>query len=196
MSEEEGEESLTPVSRVRVQVRADAFVYEGLVTLLPDSERLQSVLNDPRPFLNMTDVDVFDAASGKTYSTAYLALNKGAITHVVLVSEGLAEGLESVGKPESPAVVDKAFSSAPTASPMPIVAVPTVPPQGPPTLPAPMPPPRVTRRTDSPTQPFRALDDEVSDLILDDEGDNEGDDIDPADLLGASGDYKSRPVGE
>jgi hypothetical protein len=195
MSEEGGEksgEALTPVSRVRVQVRADAFVYEGLVTLLPDSERLQSVLNDPRPFLNMTDVDVFDAASGKTYSTAYLALNKGAITHVILVSEGLQPATASPASGRA----DPAFSSAPTASPMPVVAVPTLPPQGPPTLPAPAPSPRVGRRTDSPTQPFRALDDEVSDLILDDDGDHEKDDIDPEDLLGASGEYKSRPVGE
>ena len=90
LSEESGE-AAAPVTRV--QVRADAFVYEGLVTLLPDNDRVQSVLNDPRPFLSMTDVNVFDASTGSTYSTPYLALNKGAITHVVLVAEGLTEGV-------------------------------------------------------------------------------------------------------
>ncbi len=180
---EDGNEALTPVTRVRIQVRADAFVYEGLVTLLPDSDRLQTVLNDPRPFLNMTDVVVFDATTGTTYSTSYLALNKGAITHVVLVTEELNEGVES-------SVVAQAASGA------------TLPLQSPPSQPIvrrPAPPaartvPKipVPRRDDPATQPFPGLEAELSDLILD----HDGDDIDPADLLGASGDYNTRSLGD
>ena len=180
---EDGNEALTSVTRVRVQVRADAFVYEGLVTLEPDSDRLQTVLNDPRPFLNMTDVTVFDATTGGTYSTAYLALNKGAITHVVLVTEGLSEGVGS-----EPAL------QAPSGA--------TLPPQPPPSQPIvrrPAPPaartvPKipVPRRDDPSTQPFPGLGSELSDLILD----QDGDDIDPDDLLGASGDYNTRSLGD
>jgi len=180
---EDGNEALTPVTRVRVQVRADAFVYEGLVTLLPDSDRLQTVLNDPRPFLNMTDVSVFDATTGTTYSTPYLALNKGAITHVVLVTEGLTESFDS-----------------PSSVPMPAGA--TLPPQSPPSQPVVRPPappaartvPKipVPRRDDPATQPFPGLEAELSDLVLD----HDDDDIAPEDLLGASGDYSTRSLGD
>lgn len=188
---EDVEESVT---RVRVQVRADAFVYEGLVTLLAESDRLQTVLNDPRPFLNMTDVAVFDATTGTTYNTPYLALNKGAITHVVLVAEGLSEG-----------VVSPSFGGTPSppSSEVPVVAGATLPPQSPPPSPIvrpPAPPPArrvpkvpVLRRDDPPTQPFPGLESELSGLSLDDDDD---DDIDPADLLGASGDYTTRSLGD
>lgn len=158
----QSEEALTPVSRVRVRVVSDAFVYEGLVTLLPDNNRLQSVLNDPRPFLNLTDVQVLDVETQKTETTPYLALNKGAITHVVLL-------------------VEEARAEAP-ATPVP---------QGPPTIP-PSPVPPMRRQHDPPTQPFPSLSEDVSDLVLDDEED----DIDPSDLLGASGDHVTRPRGE
>jgi len=187
---EGSDEALTPVTRVRVQVRADAFVYQGLVTLLPDSDGLQSVLNDPRPFLNMTDVEIFDAATGTTYSTAYLALNKGAITHVVLVDEELAEGIQSA--PQGEPAATSAVTSAAPRSPLPVAAAPTLPPQAPPSRRTPHSKIPVRPRHDPPTQPFPGLDDELSDLILDDEGD----DIDPADLLGASGEYKSRSFGK
>lgn len=190
MSEDLGEEEGEAVAAVtRVQVRADAFVYEGLVALLLDDDRIQTVLNDPRPFLSMTEVTVFDASTGSTYSTPYLALNKGAITHVVLVAEGLTEGVQS------------SVAEVPPSA-QPVIAAPTLPPQSPPAPPISRPPapplaatlPKipVPRRNDPPTQPFPGLDHELSDLILDDEGD----DIDPADLLGASGDYKTRSLGD
>jgi hypothetical protein len=194
MSKDLGEESAEAAAPVtRVQVRADAFVYEGLVTLLPGNDRLQSVLNDPRPFLSMTEVTVFDASSGSTYSTPYLALNKGAITHVVLVADGLTEGVQS-SVAEGP--------GAARQSAQPVIGAPTLPPQPPPAgrvsrPPAPplvvtLPKIPVPRRHDPPTQPFPGLEDELSDLILDDDGD----DIDPADLLGASGDHKARSLGD
>jgi hypothetical protein len=194
MSEDLGEESGEAAASVtRVQVRADAFVYEGLVTLLPDNDRLQAVLNDPHPFLSMTEVTVFDASTGSTYSTPYLALNKGAITHVVLVAEGLTEGVQS-------SVAEGPDAAPPSAEPA--VAAPTLPPQPlpeslisrPPAPPpaAPLPKIPVPLRNDSATQPFPGLDDELSDLILDDDGD----DIDPDDLLGASGDHKTRSLGD
>jgi len=190
LSEESGE-AAAPVTRV--QVRADAFVYEGLVTLLPDNDRVQSVLNDPRPFLSMTDVNVFDASTGSTYSTPYLALNKGAITHVVLVAEGLTEGVQS-SMEEGPSAALPSVqpaAAAPTLPPQPSPAPPISRPPAPP-LAATVPKIPVPHRNDPPTQPFPGLDDELSDLILDDDGD----DIDPADLLGASGDHKTRSLGD
>jgi len=161
------DEDLTPVSRVRVRVASDAFIYEGLVTLLPDNDRLQSVLNDPRPFLNLTDVEIVDVATGKTEATSYLALNKGAITHVVLLAEEANVATSS-----------SAPKAEPTMPPTPVPSVPPVPP--------------LRRQHDPPTQPFPSLNEDVSDLILDDEDD----DIDPSDLLGASGDHLTRPRGE
>ena len=159
----ESDEGLTPVSRVRVRVASDAFVYEGLVTLLHDNDRLQSVLNDPRPFLNLTDVQVFEVATGETHETSYLALNKGAITHVVLLGEERVD--------ESPA---SSLQSSPT--PLPSSSLPPL-----------------RQRHDPPTQPFPFAGDEVSDLMLDDD---DADDIDPGDLLGASGDHAVRFRGE
>ncbi len=72
-------------SRVRVRVSADGSLYEGDVHLHGDARRIQEVLNDPRPFLNLTDVKI-EAEAG-TEVAAYVALNKGAITHVVLLGD-------------------------------------------------------------------------------------------------------------
>ena len=72
-------------SRVRVRVSADGSLYEGDVHLHGDARRIQEVLNDPRPFLNLTDVKILTEAG--TEVAAYVALNKGAITHVVLLGD-------------------------------------------------------------------------------------------------------------
>lgn len=72
-------------SRVRVRVSADGSMYEGDVHLHGDARRIQEVLNDPRPFLNLTDVKIHNDAV--TEIAAYVALNKGAITHVVLLGD-------------------------------------------------------------------------------------------------------------
>lgn len=75
-------------SRVRVQVSADGSLYEGDVHLHGDARRIQEVLNDPRPFLNLTDVKIQTDAAMEV--AAYVALNKGAITHVVLLGDDAA----------------------------------------------------------------------------------------------------------
>lgn len=185
-----GNEELTRVSRVRVQVRADAFVYEGIVTLLPDTGRLQEVLNDPRPFLNLTDVSIHDTLSQTTHAAPYLALNKGAITHVVLMPEAAATEAVPTQEVEAASPETAPVSASEEASaPAPEAASPEVPGAGPKTMPG---PPPLKRRGDPPTQPFPDLDEDVSDLILDDDGD----DIDPADLLGASGSHSRSAPGE
>ena len=81
-------------SKVRVRVSADGSLYEGDVHLHGDARRVQEVLNDPRPFLNMTDVKIHTEAA--TELAAYVALNKGAITHVVLLADEAAAGLGRV----------------------------------------------------------------------------------------------------
>ena len=170
---------MTKVSRIRVQIRADSFIYEGYVHLLAETSRIQEVLNDPKPFLNLTEVVIHDRNSASTNHAPYVALNKGAISHVVVLSGDSTgadvEAHHQAGEPEPP--------------PRPAVAVqPTIPPAGPRTVPHPG---RGGRKAnDPPTQPFPRDpvisssvvdhdDDDVSDLILDDDG---GDDIDPDDL--------------
>jgi len=76
-------------SRVRVRVSADGSLYEGDVHLHGDARRIQEVLNDPRPFLNLTDVKIQSEAG--TEVASYVALNKGAITHVVLLGDDTSE---------------------------------------------------------------------------------------------------------
>jgi len=168
---------MTRVSKVRVQIRADSFTYEGYVHLLAETRRIQEVLNDPRPFLNLTEVVIHDRASATTHHAPYAALNKGAITHVVVLSgDGTGASME-----DSPS--DATASAGGQGA---VAAQMTVPPSGPRTVPIAPPP----SRDDPPTQPFphvrvtaskvaRRDDDDVSDLILDDDG---GDDIDPDDL--------------
>jgi len=76
-------------SKVRVQVSADGCIYEGNVHLHGDARRIQEVLNDPRPFLNLTDVRIAGEGSSTT-DASYVALNKGAITHVLLIGDEAA----------------------------------------------------------------------------------------------------------
>ncbi len=164
---------MTRVSRVRVQIRADGFIYEGYVFLLAETRRIQEVLNDPKPFLNLTDVVIHDGTNATTHHAPYVALNKGAITHVVVIAgDSTGDSADSEGD------VGGARSA-----PRVVAAQPTVPPVGPRTMP--VPPPRGSKN-DPPTQPFprqtiqssAVEDDDVSDLILDDDGD----DVDPDDL--------------
>ena len=175
---------MTRVSRIRVQIRADSFIYEGYVHLLAETSRIQEVLNDPKPFLNLTEVVIHDRNSATTNHAPYVALNKGAISHVVVLS-GDSTGADV----EVDHQVKPAEQPAPkTAPPRPPVAIqPTIPPAGPRTVPHPG---RGRKASDPPTQPFPRdpvisssvvdpHDDDVSDLILDDDG---GDDIDPDDL--------------
>ncbi|GEM_PF-1926646 len=157
------------VETVRVQILADALVYEGFVTLVGGA-RLQEELNDPKPFLNLTDAVIQDRGSASAGHAPYVALNKGAITHVVLLTAEAETG-----------EVVPANSTGPSAAAQALAAArPTVPAAGPRTLPGPPPAPR-GGLNDPPTQPFPRLhgDDGVGDLILDDDG---GDDIDPDDL--------------
>lgn len=164
-------------SRVRVRIQADAGLYEGTVYLSAESLRLQDVLNDPRPFLNLTDVEFYDAATGGTTTTPYVALNKGAVTHVILLGE------------DGPARQALSGSGGADAGSSSLLSGqgPTVPPAGPPTLPAP-PPAARGAGGDSVTQPYRSVgegfgdEDDVSDLILEDDGELALDDLDPDDL--------------
>ncbi len=166
---------MTRVNKVRVQIRADAFIYEGYVYLIAETRRIQEVLNDPKPFLNLTDVVIHDRGSATTHHAPYCALNKGAITHVVVLSgDPTGESMEDEAPPKKKGKKGKRGVAAQS----------TVPPSGPKTVPVPPP----GKKGDPPTQPFPrdvvgskdvADDDDVSDLILDDDG---GDDIDPDDL--------------
>ena len=185
-----GRDDGTEVPRARVQVRADSYIYEGDVALLPVTGLLQEVLNDPRPFLNLTEVVIYDTLSQSTNQAPYVALNKGAITHVLLVPDEAVAEVPKAGESEiveDGEGADSALVAAATTSPADAVEVPVAAPAGPKTMPA---PPPMKRRADPPTQPFPALDEDVSDLILDD------DDIDPADLLGASGEHVGGDVVE
>lgn len=170
---------MTRVSKVRVQVRADSFLYEGYIHLLAETRRIQEVLNDPKPFLNLTEVVIHDRNAATSSHAPYVALNKGAITHVLVLS---TERTGAVAETPAP---DPAARAA--------VAQPTVPPAGPRTMP--LPPRRARSPQDPPTQPFPrgqisappmadADDEDVSDLILDDDG---GDDVDPGDMERESG---------
>jgi len=162
---------MTQVRKVRVAIRADGADYEGYVHLVEEGTRVQDVLNDPRPFLNLTEVVLHDR------SFPWVALNKGAITHLMVLegvpAEGTARSSEAGVAPDASAGLSPAARAA--------ARQPTVPPAGPSTLPAP--PPRPAG--DPPTQPFPkesigprsgTLED---DLLLDED---DGDDIDPDDL--------------
>jgi len=142
-------------SKVRVQVRADGCIYEGDVHLHGDARRIQEVLNDPRPFLNLTDVKVRgDGIAGTEAS--YLALNKGAITHVLLLSEdGVSAAIE-------PSRIGKGATTQPV--------LPTaVPAKGPITVPTP------------PADEADIVDElSVSDLLIEDDDNN--DDLDLGDF--------------
>lgn len=163
---------MTQVRKVRVAIRADGADYEGYVHLVEEGTRVQDLLNDPRPFLNLTEVVLNDRSYG------YIALNKGAITHLMVLDVLPAEGTARSGRTAHtpPAGISPAALAA--------ARQPTVPPAGPSTLPAP--PPRPAG--DPPTQPFPKesigprgadLDDDDDDLLLDED---DGDDIDPDDL--------------
>ena len=175
---------MTRVHRVRVQIRADNCVYEGYVHLLADASRIMEALNDPKPFLNITEVIIQDRNDASTVHSPYVALNKGAITHViVLAGDRPTEAAEAPDHSKPTAA-----SSEPTAALPATPSPPMVPSAGPRTMPAPPPKPIAGRGFDKepPTQPFPRdagrqpahADDDVSDLILDDDSD----DIDPDDL--------------
>lgn len=174
---------MTRVQKVRVQIRADSTVYEGYVHLLADTSRVMEVLNDPRPFLNITEVVIHDRNDANTVHSPYVALNKGAITHVVVLSGDSPSDRADASTAGAP----KVRGAEPTAVLPAAARRPTLPSQGPKTMPAPPPKPIATRNFDQepPTQPFprgklpAAEDDDVSDLILDDDG---ADDVDPDDL--------------
>ncbi|MCO4772578.1 MAG: hypothetical protein KDA24_21275 [Deltaproteobacteria bacterium] len=164
---------MTQVRKVRVAIKADGADYEGYVHLLEDGSRVQDVLNDPRPFLNLTEVVYRD------HTHAYVALNKGAITHL-MVMEHLATSGATASHGQAPGKKRSGLSAAALAA----SKQPTVPSAGPATLPGP--PPRPQKKGDPPTQPFPkdvlgshndALDED--DLLLDED---DGDDIDPDDL--------------
>ncbi|MCK6527356.1 hypothetical protein L6R50_07265 [Myxococcota bacterium] len=71
------------VARVRVRVLSNEFEYEGFIHLLAETRRIQEVLNDPKPFLNLTEAWVVDRASGaESGPHAHVALNKGCINHL------------------------------------------------------------------------------------------------------------------
>ncbi len=161
---------MAQVRKVRVAIRADGADYEGYVHLLEDMSRVQDILNDPRPFLNLTDVVYRD----RTWP--WVALNKGAITHLMVLDVAAGEGQTKQVDPT------EGLSARARAA----ARQPTVPAAGPATLPGPPPSPRKGKVTDPPTQPFPKevlgshnddLDDD--DLLLDDD---DGDDIDPDDL--------------
>ena len=168
-----GLSEMTQARKVRVAIRADGADYEGYVDLDGDGTQVHDLLNDPRPFLTLTEVVLHDR------SFSYVALNKGAITHLmvleVLAAEGTAQSASA-----SPQTPPAGLSPAALAA----ARQPTVPPAGPSTLPAP--PPRPVSG-DPPTQPFpkesigpRASDlDDDDDILLDED---DGDDIDPDDL--------------
>jgi hypothetical protein len=175
------------VHKVRVQIRADGCLYEGYVTLF-EANRVRDVLNDPRPFLDLTDVTVAEAGVAPS-KARYVALNKGAITHLLLLGDAPAQAA-------SPAPVVKPTPVAPPPPPpreepslsaeaLAAMSQPMVPAAGPATMPAPPPLPAATHlaNNDPPTAPYPRSPltgeddvDDVSDLILDD------DDIDPDDL--------------
>lgn len=165
---------MTQVRKVRVAIRADGADYEGYVHLVEEGSRVQDLLNDPRPFLNLTEVVLHDRSYG------YVALNKGAITHLMVL-----EALPAEGSAKSAAKAGNTAHTPPGGlSPAALAAArqPTVPPAGPSTVP--LPPPRPAG--DPPTQPFpkesigpRAGHDDDDDLLLDED---DGDDIDPDDL--------------
>lgn len=174
---------MTRVQRVRVQIRADNCVYEGYIHLLAEASRIMDVLNDPKPFLNLTEVIIQDRNDAAPVHSPYVALNKGAITHaIVLAGDRPTEAAEAPGPAQTPAAMSEPTTALPATPAVP----PMVPPAGPRTMPAPPPKPVVGRSFDKepPTQPFprgggRGPDeDDVSDLILDDDSD----DIDPDDL--------------
>jgi len=144
--------------RIRVQVRADACLYEGYVHLHEEAHRLQEVLNDPRPFLNLTEVVMQDGSSGQAFEATYVALNKGAITHVVILGDEPASGGVGGGRKKG----KKSRKGVSTAD------VPVLP-AGP-----------KTRPSGRGVAQAGAEEMSVSDLILEDEPD----DIDPDDLLG------------
>ncbi len=173
---------MTRVQRVRVQIRADNCVYEGYVHLLGEASRLMEVLNDPKPFLNLTEVIIQDRNDASTVHSPYVALNKGAISHcIVLAGDRPTEAAEAPEASKPSAALSEPTTTLPSTPPPPMV-----PPAGPRTMPAPPPKPIAGRGFDKepPTQPFprdaakRNDDDDVSDLILDDDSD----DIDPDDL--------------
>jgi hypothetical protein len=83
-------------SKVRVQVSADGSSYEGDVHLHGDARRIQEVLNDPRPFLNLTDVAIRSEGGGTT-KASYVALNKGAITHVLVLGDDAVASISAPG---------------------------------------------------------------------------------------------------
>lgn len=71
------------VARVRVRILSNEFEYEGYVHLVAETRRIQEVLNDPKPFLNLTDAWIVDRASGAASGPhAHVALNKGCINHL------------------------------------------------------------------------------------------------------------------
>jgi hypothetical protein len=176
---------MTPIRKIRVQIRADSFLYEGYLHLVAETRRIQELLNDPKPFLNLTEVVIHDRNSATTDHAPYVALNKGAISHVLVLS-GDRTGL---GAKEE----DTREHSGPSSRAMVAASQPTIPPAGPRTLPAPPPPGaqsgsrRGKGHGEPTTQPYpkksvpRAArsgsGEDVSDLMLD-----ESDDIDPDDL--------------
>jgi len=97
-------------SKVRVQVSADGSSYEGDVHLHGDARRIQEVLNDPRPFLNLTDVSI--SSDGGTTKASYVALNKGAITHVLVLGDDVVASIAA--KSSAPAGGDATHPVLPT----------------------------------------------------------------------------------
>ncbi len=155
MNDSVGQGALSELASLRatsVQIKADGCLYEGMLLLVGEGQRLQDLLNDPKPFLTLSNVTVTDLATGQRSSGRSVTINKGAISHVLPLAGA------SVGAGKAPARAGD-IGSAPTAQ-MPAAGrsgAPTVPPQPP--------------LRGGPTAPFGdAGEDDVSDLILDDDG--------------------------
>ncbi len=70
-----------------VSIETDGHVYVGRIYVPETKKRLSDVLADERPFINLAEVTVDDAA----HSESYVAINKRFVRTVRILDEGEAD---------------------------------------------------------------------------------------------------------
>jgi len=72
--------------KITVKIFSSNYIFEGSVHLVNQQKRITEVINDPRHFINLTDVKVTSKNEKKSYIVPFIAINKNIIDFIFQVT--------------------------------------------------------------------------------------------------------------